>query len=438
MSHASPTEGGRPQPALHIGILTDDFFPGSGGVTRSIQQQIDHLHARGHQVTLFAPRHQFVPPTHAAWETLRHWRFPGTPSFLCSLPVGPATARRLAADHPLDIVHSQNERGSIYLAGMISRLTGAAHLHTFHSNYAGTHATTPRSSGLNSLTYLPMSGRLLRLATGLGGEIRPALPTSGQATSDSSLAARDWRSLARLASAVDGFTSPAPYLIDSIKESAPELAGRGRVIASGVAEVFASARRRRGRGPVRFISCGRLGAEKRVDAVIRAFGRLGRADTELVIVGEGAEEPSLRAIARDAGPGTIRFLGHLDDPARVAAEIADSDIFVLASYHFDTQGLVLAEAASAGTPVLYCDERLTVGVGPDNALLTGPSAGELADGMLRLADDPERRAAMSSAGRRKAEGLTGAAMAEAYLDAYRGAVEVRAARTAGPQAAASS
>ncbi len=72
-------------------------------------------------------------------------------------------------------------------------------------------------------------------------------------------------------------------------------------------------------------------------------------------------------------------------------------MFVLASYRFDTQGMVLAEAAAAGTPILYCDDRLTVGVGPDNALLTGHEPGELATGMRALLDAPERLETMSAA-----------------------------------------
>ena len=41
---------------LRIGIFTDDFYPNSGGVARSIELQISELHALGHDVVLFAPR----------------------------------------------------------------------------------------------------------------------------------------------------------------------------------------------------------------------------------------------------------------------------------------------------------------------------------------------------------------------------------------------
>jgi glycosyltransferase involved in cell wall biosynthesis len=413
----------RPGEALRIGIFTDDFYPHSGGVSRSIEQQLQQLGALGHRVTLFAPGFEFTPPQDCDWVAVEQWRLPRTPSYLCSLRVGTRLARRLAADHALDVVHSQNERGSLLLAGQVARAGDVPHVHTFHSNYVGTHHTSPVAAGLNSVAYLPLAGRLLRLATGREPSARPVLPSSAEASEDSRFAPRDWRSLARMAAGVDGFTSPAPYMVERITEAAPELAGRGHVVASGVAPTFLSVTRQRpAGGPVRFLSCGRLGAEKRVDAIIRAFGLLGRDDAELVIIGTGTEESALRQLARSVRHGSVRFLGRVDDPAEVAGHVADADVFVLASHHFDTQGMVLAEAAAAGTPVLYCDGRLQVGVGKDNALLTGPAPEELAEGMRALLDDPARRAAMAAASLARRPQLGGEAMANAYLKVYRGAL----------------
>lgn len=406
---------------LSIGIFTDDFYPESGGVSRSIQLQLQELVRAGQRPTLLAPRYQLTPPD-CAWEGLPHWRLPRTPSFLCSVEATRRLARRLAADHQFDIVHSQNERGSMFLAAMVAQELGVPQVHTFHSNYAGTHLTTPLISGLNSITYLDWSSRwLARLAGTVPTLAGDAVHTDG----DPALAGRDWRSLARIAASVDAFTSPAGYLVDAIVEaSAGSLAGRGHVVASGVAESFVHASRQRPRdGITRFVSCGRLGAEKRVDVIVDAFDRLSRDDAELQIIGTGAEESALRQRASRVRHGTVRFLGHIDGAAQIAQEIADADVFVLASYRFDTQGMVLAEAAAAGTPILYCDDRLSVGVGPDNALLAGHTAGELAEGMRTLMDSPQRLASMSTASKELGLGLTAQAMGERYLQVYRQALQ---------------
>jgi glycosyltransferase involved in cell wall biosynthesis len=252
-------------------------------------------------------------------------------------------------------------------------------------------------------------------------------PSDPDAATDSVFARRGWRSLARLASAVDAFTSPAGYVVDSVIDaSAGTLAGRGHVVASGVADAFVRAERKRPRGPVtRFLSCGRLGPEKRVDVILDAFGRLGRDDAELHIVGSGSAEGALRQQAARIRHGQVRFLGHFDDADLIAQEIADADVFVLASYRFDTQGMVLAEAAATGTPILYCDDRLSVGVGPENALLTGHGPDELATGMRELLDAPERLETMSEASKELRGVLTAGAMRDNYLAVYRKAISAR-------------
>jgi len=416
---------------MRVGIFTDDFYPESGGVTRSIELQVQALAGAGHHVTLFAPRSHFTPPEHGAWERVPCWRPPGATSWLCTLQPLPTLAARIAADHPeLDVVHSQNERGSIFLAAQVAQRLGVPHVHTFHSNYVGTHHSY-RSATLNSLTYLDWSGRWLRAL--VASERCAGLSPSGfePEQGEPRMAARDWRSMARLASAVDAFTSPARFVVDSIvAASGGTLADRGTPVPSGVAEAFGRARRTRPHGPVtRFVSAGRLSREKRVHVLLDAFDLLGRDDAELFIIGSGSAgaERTLRQRAARIGHGEVRFLGHFTQTDALAAELADADVFVLASHRFDTQGMVLAEAAATGTPILYCDDRLTVGTGPENALLTGPSAAELAAGMRELMDDPARLERMSAASTALAPSLSVAAMRSHYLGVYRSAIEARGA-----------
>lgn len=382
----------------------------------------------GHDVTLFAPRIHLKPPEGSACEALPVWHAPGTPSFLCSLQVGRRIAQRIAAKHRLDVVHSQNERGSIFLASQVATELGIPHVHTFHSNYVGTHRTTPLVSGLNSLTYLPWASHLLGRFNPTGSDIEVGYPGSPSAAEDSRFARRDWRSLARMARHLDAFTSPAQFMIETIVEASHGcLANRGFVVESGVSAAFNDAVRQRPRGQViRFISCGRLGVEKRVDALLRAMSQLDRDNVELHIIGTGPAESSLRKLATQVRHGKVRFLGHFDDVGRLAQEIADADVFVLASYHFDTQGMVLAEAAAAGTPVVYCDDRLHVGIGPDNAVLAGHTPEGLARALRALVDDPSQLPAMSAAAKERGRHLTPSDMEAKYVEVYRTAISRRA------------
>ena len=52
----------KPSSSLRIALISDDIYPASGGIARSIQTQINELVRLGHKVTLLAPRHYLEKP----------------------------------------------------------------------------------------------------------------------------------------------------------------------------------------------------------------------------------------------------------------------------------------------------------------------------------------------------------------------------------------
>lgn len=406
---------------FRIAIFTDDFFPKSGGVARSIELQIAELVRAGHEVTLFAPRPFFIAPDNCAYEALESWYIPGTESFLCSLKFGRRQAEHIVDNYTFDIIHSQNERGALFLASRVAQLMGVPHVHTFHSNYAATHRTSPFMAALNSLTYLHIAPLIMHKLRPARASTRIFYPRKLTAVENSPLARSDWKNVARLARYVDAFTSPAQYVIDAIVDASREsLAERAFTVPNGISPIFAEAERIRPQEEmVRFLSCSRLDPEKRVDVIIKAFAKLNNRNSELYILGSGSQEKRLKKLAAKlVKRGTVLFLGHYNDIERIANEYANSDVFVFASYRFDTQGMVLAEAAAAGTPILYCDDRLRIGVSPDNALLTHPSVSGIVNGMRELVHHPERRMAMSHASKQLGRRLTAEAMEQKFLHVY--------------------
>jgi glycosyltransferase involved in cell wall biosynthesis len=408
---------------LRIGLFTDDFFPASGGIGRSLQVQLARLQQAGHDVTLFAPHSHFTPPETGKYVKLPCLRLPGTPSYLCTLFANPVLARQMAEQYPLDVIHTQNERGAYYLGAMLSTLLGVPQVHTFHTNFAGSHESNPAGAGIVSIAYLQGLSRLLIKAFTGGKAVK--LRRNRLSNEDGPYDRPDFRALARFASHVAESTSPAAHIADAIvKSSGGALADRMSVIPNGVAEPFLKVRRKRPRGGItRFISSGRLDAVKRVDAIIDAYDQLGDDDTELVIVGDGTLFSQLKRKAQTVRHGRVLFTGQISDLNRLAQEVADADVFVLASWHFDVQPMVLIEAAAAGTPILYCDERLTTGTSEENALLTSPDVSSLARGMRELAADPARRERMGAAGRRLSDTFTPQAMAGKYVEVYRRAID---------------
>lgn len=102
---------------------------------------------------------------------------------------------------------------------------------------------------------------------------------------------------------------------------------------------------------IRFISVGSLIERKRIDLVLNAFSRIKRSDWEYVIIGDGPQKNSLKALVRELGiEKKVKFIGK-KTKSEILYELKSSDVFVLASV-VETFGVVVIEAMSCGLPVI--------------------------------------------------------------------------------------
>ncbi len=411
---------------LSIAIILDDFYPSSGGIGRSVQTQLEELTALGHQVTLIAPDRHLQKPRIGPVIECPTLYVEGLPAHLSILHWSDRQARRISRAADFDIVHTQTERGGLVLGAKIARLQNVPHLHSFHANIAGTHQSV-KGAVFGTLGYQLLILPVLRAAVArpsAGAWLPPAVRETG------GLAARlDWQGFATIAQLVDGFTVPSPFMSDLIDESARRPLG-GYVVPTGYNRTLKAAidrapRERTDRN-VRFLSVGRLAKEKRLDVLIKAFLRAAVPEAELVIVGDGDQRDRLKYLAGD--DPRIDFRSHLSSIDALAYEFRNADALALSSYRFDSQALVIAEAAAAGLPVLYCDDRLTVGLSEDSALLTGPDVASMAEGFRTLASEPARRAAMSAATASVLAGVAPERTAELFEAAYLDLIDRKAAR----------
>jgi glycosyltransferase involved in cell wall biosynthesis len=171
--------------------------------------------------------------------------------------------------------------------------------------------------------------------------------------------------------------------------------------------------------PLRVLYAGTVGLAHGLgtllDAAEAAAGRAGAPRTNgapplaVTIAGDGAEAPALRARLDNGGPSGVRMLGAI--PAeRIPSLYAESDVAVVMLRDLPIfEGALptkMLEAMAAGRPVLLAArgeathlierERCGVVVPPED-----PRA--LAEALVALADEPERRRAMGAAGRRAVE-----------------------------------
>ena len=146
------------------------------------------------------------------------------------------------------------------------------------------------------------------------------------------------------------------------------------------------------------ITIGRAVARKAITQLPRVLAAPGAAALHLLVVGDGPELPQMRRIAEELGVAArIRLLGHITEERKRRA-LAVSDAFVSTSQH-EGFGLVFLEAMASGLPVV-CYDR-----GGQTDFLATPATGCVArlndiagiiGGVLDLARDPARRAAVRS------------------------------------------
>jgi glycosyltransferase involved in cell wall biosynthesis len=138
------------------------------------------------------------------------------------------------------------------------------------------------------------------------------------------------------------------------------------------------------------------GQDQLIDALRRVPSSL---DICVLLAGDGTERPALEARARAVDPdGTrIRFLGYRQD---VPELLSASDVVIHPSL-FDALPTALIHALAYGRPAIASDVGgIPEIVGSEAGILVAPGRPELlADAIVALANDPEKRDAMSTAAR---------------------------------------
>lgn len=162
--------------------------------------------------------------------------------------------------------------------------------------------------------------------------------------------------------------------------------------------------------PIRLISMGRLLHWKGFHLGIRAFAQANIPHAEYWILGDGAEQHRLQALAIELGVASqVKFFGRLPRAATLE-KLADCHILVHPSLH-DSGGWVCMEAMAAGRPVLCLDlggpaVQVTEQTGIKiPALHPHQAVRGLASAMVQLSVNEELRLQLGSAGQKRVREL---------------------------------
>lgn len=148
------------------------------------------------------------------------------------------------------------------------------------------------------------------------------------------------------------------------------------------------------------LGVGTLEPRKNMRTLIGAYRELAAmrgSAPPLVIVGKGGWLGETDRLAALVGPADVRFVGYVSD-ADLAALYQTCLAFLYPSYA-EGFGLPVAEAMSAGAPVLCSETTSLPEVAGTAALYVNPHRqSDLAHALARLLDDATLRAEMSAAG----------------------------------------
>ena len=146
------------------------------------------------------------------------------------------------------------------------------------------------------------------------------------------------------------------------------------------------------RGPVRFLSYGRMVEKKGFPDLLKAFAQICShgLDAQLVLGGDGPERARIEALSRELGVANrIELPGWIDAVDRF---LARADVFVLPS-RLEPFGIVVLEAMSMGVPIVTTrTEGPAEVLGPDTAYFANVAdVTSLATAMHAAAVEVEQR-----------------------------------------------
>ncbi|OIP57193.1 MAG: hypothetical protein COX79_04075 [Candidatus Levybacteria bacterium CG_4_10_14_0_2_um_filter_36_16] len=349
---------------MKIGFFTDGFLPQPNGVATSVFSTARELEKKGHEVFVVAPKYPGYKDELNVFR-LTSIKVMKRPEFRLALHLPDKPFRKLLR-LDFDIIHAHSPGPVALLGWEIAKAKDVPFISTYHTLW-------------NKYTHYVLKGKV----------IRPKMVE--QAT--------------RL------FGNRCDYLIAPTEKVKNELVRYGikrpvEIVPTGV-DVQKFGVSKKGYFYEKFktskneriaLCVVRLGKEKSVDFVLRAFKKILKKspNTTLFLVGEGVEKKNLLKLAKKIGIGnkTI-FTGFIEHDILPRA-YADADVFLFAS-QTETQGMVILEAFASGLPVVAVDDDALRGVVLDgeNGFLVAKDEELFAQKALDVLENPMLRKKLS-------------------------------------------
>lgn len=378
---------------MRVGFFSDTYYPNVDGVVTAMMSYRRELEARGNKVYIFASRPSGADTSDKSVFFYDSVAFPPYPQYRLAIFPYMLTARARKAR--LDVIHS--------------------------------HAIT--TMGLASIK----AARDLKLP--LVGTFHTMVPIAAKYYTRKNPVARFladkllWGSIRAFYSPFQLVTAPTKVICDILEAHGVEKTFR---VPNGVdTERFSPkvdpmpVRKILGIKPGEkvIMTAGRVSFEKNISLIVRACKELEKdgEDFRLVITGDGPAFGSVKKLVSDLGLSGRTVMPGFCRPYELPFYYSAADVFVTAST-FETQGLAMLEAMSCGKPVVGANSLAIPETVQDNynGYLFEPH--DATDCAIKLSKalnaSPARKAALSKAARRTAEGLSIEKSTNRLLEAY--------------------
>ena len=319
---------------MKILITTDWYSPAVNGVVTSVLNLRRELEARGHEVRVLTLS-----------QDLRSSVRDGV-TYIGSVPVGlvypGARLRAVLAGRYVrelvewgpEVVHSQCEFSTFFLARRIAEELDVPLVHTYHTVYEDyTHYFSPS---------VRLGRRAVETLTRwVAGQTDCMIAPTGKVRS----------LLEEYGVTAPVFVVPSGIDLRRFRREAVPGCREAMLQSLGIPA-----------GNLVLVSLGRLAEEKNLEELLRFRAALGDQGVTLLIVGDGPHRPRLEQLAAELGlePPAVVFTGMVP-PEQVADWYRLGDLFVSASSS-ETQGLTYVEALAAGVPALCRTDDCLTGV----------------------------------------------------------------------------
>lgn len=380
---------------MKIGFFTDSYLPVEHGVEVSIETFRKDLEKSGHQVFIYAPYTPGYKDKNKNVFRLKSIRVIEKPEIRFALPMVQDGELKKLVDFKLDVVHAHTPFSLGLLAKFIAKRQKIPFVYTHHTDYPEYSKAyfkgkkiLPRAAELYSKWFSNMADAVIAPSF----KIKKVLENYGVK-----------KPIYVLPTGID------LKLFKKTEKSEKTAESLRKKLNVGENEKL-------------LIFVGRLGREKNVDFLIKAFSEISekRKDVKFLIAGEGPFAEQYKTAAKNLGLGNVIFSGAVPHE-KLPAYYQVADLFVFASLT-ETQGIVILEAMASGLPIIALKDAAFKGIVSDgeNGFLIPPKSAPkiFAEKTLKILNDGALRGKFLRMSAEIAKNFSKEKQAEKLIDIY--------------------